>query len=71
MLSREPGKLKAGASKCLVWMGLGLGSVFLTAQMAANPPQAIAADHWAALMAWLPIFIFGPLSVFFLDRIKT
>lgn len=71
VLTREPGKLKMGASKCLVWMGLGLGSVFLTAQMAANPPQAVTADLWAALMAWLPIFIFGPLAVFFLERIKT
>ena len=71
VLTREPGRLKSGATKCLLLMGIAMGSAFLTAQMAANPPSGINADIWAAVMAWLPIFIFGPLSVLFLERIKT
>ncbi|HET6250106.1 MAG TPA: LptF/LptG family permease [Tepidisphaeraceae bacterium] len=71
VLTREPGKLKAGATKCLIFMGLGLGSVFLSQQMAANPMGGIPPDKWAALMAWMPIFIFGPLSVYLLEKIKT
>jgi lipopolysaccharide export system permease protein len=71
VLTREPGRLKSGATKCLLLMGIGLGSVFLTAQMAANPPAGATPDVWAALMAWLPIFIFGPLAMVMLDRIKT
>ena len=71
VLTREPGGLKAGATRCLALMGAGMGSMFLAQQMAGSPPAAIAADRWAALMAWLPIFIFGPLSVYLLEKIKT
>ncbi|MDB5300229.1 MAG: lipopolysaccharide transporter permease [Phycisphaerales bacterium] len=71
VLTREPGRLKSGATKCLIFMGLGMGSVFLTQQFAATPPSSIKPGDWAALMAWLPIFVFGPLSVFLLERVKT
>ncbi|MDB5357701.1 MAG: lipopolysaccharide transporter permease [Phycisphaerales bacterium] len=71
VLTREPGRLKSGATKCLIFMGLGMGSVFLTQQFAATPPTSIKPGDWAAFMAWLPIFVFGPLSVFLLERVKT
>ncbi|HWE01698.1 MAG TPA: LptF/LptG family permease [Tepidisphaeraceae bacterium] len=71
VLTRDTGSLKSGATKCLIYMGIAMGSVFLSQQLAGSPPAFMAADRWAALMAWLPIFIFGPLSVFLLERIKT
>jgi lipopolysaccharide export system permease protein len=71
VLTREPGKLKQGATVCLVLMGLAMGSIFLCQQIANTPPTPAIAPHWPAIMAWVPIFIFGPLSVFLLDRIKT
>jgi hypothetical protein len=76
VMTREPGTLKTAATKTLFLMGLAMGSVFLFHQMAGNIPPTLATmqsgpSTWAMLMAWGPIFIFGPLSVFLLDRIKT
>ena len=71
VLTREPGHLKAAATKCLVLTGIGMGSIFLAQQIAANPPDLRLAAQWPALMAWVPIFLFGPLAVFLLDRVKT
>jgi lipopolysaccharide export system permease protein len=71
VLHREPGQLKTGATKCLALMGVAMGSVFLTQQFANTPPRSIPPDKWAALMAWAPIFIFGMLSVYLLDRVKS
>ena len=71
VLTREPGKLKQGATICLLLMGLAMGSIFLCQQIANTPPTPELAGQWPAIMAWVPIFVFGPLSVFLLDRIKT
>ena len=71
VLTREPGKLKRGATLCLLLIGLAMGSIFLCQQIANTPPTPEIAAHWPAIMAWVPIFLFGPLSVFLLDRIKT
>ncbi len=71
VLTREPGHLKAAATRCLVLTGLGMGSIFIAQQIAANPPDLRLATQWPALMAWVPIFLFGPLAVFLLDRVKT
>jgi lipopolysaccharide export system permease protein len=71
VLTREPGKLKQGATLCLLLMGLAMGSIFLCQQIANTPPSPRIAAQWPAIMAWVPIFLFGPLSVFLLDRIKT
>ncbi|HEX4796812.1 MAG TPA: LptF/LptG family permease [Humisphaera sp.] len=71
VLQREPGRLKSAATKCLILMGIGMGSVFLTQQFANVPPGSIRPDQWTALMAWLPIFIFGPVSVYLLERVKS
>ena len=71
VLTREPGKLKQGATICLALMGLAMGSIFLCQQIANTPPNPAIAAQWPAIMAWVPIFVFGPLSVFLLDRIKT
>ena len=71
VLTREPGRLKAAASKTLFVTGLAMGCIFLSQQFAATPPASIPADRWTALMAWTPVFIFGPISVYLLDRVKT
>lgn len=71
VLTREPGKLKSSAFNCLLLTGLCMGSVFVTYQMAASPPSPDLANLWPALMAWMPIFIFGPLSIFLMSQIKT
>ena len=71
VLTREPGKLKQGATLCLLLTGLAMGSIFLSQQLANNPPKPQLAAQWPAIMAWVPIFLFGPLSVYLLDRVKT
>jgi lipopolysaccharide export system permease protein len=72
VLNHDPKTLKAGATKCLLLIGAAMGSVFLAQQLAGNPPAGITwPSGWAALMAWIPIFIFGPLSAWLLDRVRT
>ena len=71
VLTREPGKLKQGAMACLLLTGLAMGSIFLSQQLAGSPPKPQLAAQWPAIMAWLPIFVFAPLSVYLLDRVKT
>jgi lipopolysaccharide export system permease protein len=76
VLTREPGKLKTAATKPLALMGVAMASVFVFHQLAGNIPPTLGAmpsgvATWAMLTAWSPIFIFGPISVFLLDRVKT
>ena len=72
VMTREPGKLKTAATKCLVLTGLGMGAMFLSHQVAGTrPPNPAWAEHWPAIVAASPVFIFGPLAVFLLDRVKT
>lgn len=71
VLTPEPRQLKAAATKTLILTGIAMGSVFLSQQLAATPPSSIGPEHWTMLMAWLPVFIFGPVSVYLLDRVKS
>ena len=72
ILTREPGRLKIDGAKLLIAVGLAMASVFLCNQIAAHPPSGAQwADRWPAIMAWLPIFLFGPLAIFLLDRMHT
>jgi lipopolysaccharide export LptBFGC system permease protein LptF len=71
VLTREPGTLKTAALRCMTLTGLCMGSVFIGYQMAASPPSPDLINLWPALMTWMPVFIFGPLSVYLLDRIKS
>ena len=71
VLTREPGHLKAAATKCLILTGIGMGSIFIAQQLAANPPDLRMTAQWPIVMAWIPIFLFAPLAVFLLDRVKT
>jgi lipopolysaccharide export LptBFGC system permease protein LptF len=69
VMSREPGKLKLGAVKCVVLCGTCLATIFISHQLAGTPPAGAEwVDRWPLLMAWIPIFIFVPVSVLLLDR---
>jgi len=72
VLIREQGQLKYAVTRCLVLVGACMATIFICQSLAGFPPPSPAwQDRWPALMAWLPIFVFGPLSVFLMDRVKT
>jgi lipopolysaccharide export LptBFGC system permease protein LptF len=70
VLTREPRQLKTAATRCVLLCGACLTVAFLGHELAGHPPAGLS-RHWPALMAWLPIFTFGPLSIWLLDRVKT
>jgi lipopolysaccharide export LptBFGC system permease protein LptF len=70
VMSREPGRIKQGIAVCTFLCGACLGTIFLSYQLAGTPPGGHQwADRWPAIMTWMPIFIFGPLAVWLLDRV--
>ena len=71
VLTRDPGQLRSAAMKCLGLSMLGLGGIFACAMLAGQPPNPAWADRWPAMMAFIPIIIFGPLAVWMLDRVET
>lgn len=71
VLSREPTRLKAAATKCLILTGLCLCTSFLGQQLTGQPPSSSIAQQWPAIMAWMPLLIFGPIAVYLLDRVET
>ncbi len=72
VLTRQPGQLRQAAAKTLIIVGSAMAFVFLCQMLAREPPATLEwAGRWPALMSWLPVFIFGPLSVFLLDRIES
>lgn len=71
VLTREPGVLSSMAVRCGILVALIMASVFVTQNLAASPPRPEWLDQWAAFMAFLPIFIFGPIAVWLLRQIKT
>jgi lipopolysaccharide export LptBFGC system permease protein LptF len=71
VMTREPGKLKQDLTKLLVIVGLAMGTIFVARQIAAHPPSGPLAASWPALWAWVPVFIYTPLSIYLLDRLHT
>ena len=71
VLTREPGRLKSAAMKCLILSGSCLATVFVCSMLASQPPKPAWANLWPAVMAWVPILLFGPLAVWLLDRVET
>jgi lipopolysaccharide export system permease protein len=73
VLIREPSQTKYAVMRCLVLVGLCMAMIFICQSVAERPllTGPFWADRWAALSAWAPILIFGPLSVFLIDRVKT
>ncbi len=72
VLTFDPKSLKPAATKCLTLTGLAMGSVFLCQQIAGQPPLGPQwVSTWPALMSWMPIFIFLPVSVLLMERVRT
>lgn len=72
MLAREPVNVKTHAMKMLILIGACMAMYFLCYYLAGVPPQGAKwANLWPALMAWLPVFVFGPVSIVLLDRVKS
>jgi lipopolysaccharide export LptBFGC system permease protein LptF len=70
--TREPSALKRQVVWCFILVGLCMATVFITQNLAGNPPPGMRnAPNWPLVMAWLPILVFGPLAVFLLDRMKS
>jgi lipopolysaccharide export system permease protein len=74
VLTREPGRLKFAAARCLTYTGTCMGLVFMTYQLSASPPGSGwfgDPQHWPAIMSGLPVVLFGPLAVWLMERVKT
>jgi len=72
VLTREPQQLKTAATRSIFLTGMLMTAAFASQELAGQaPPNPMLASQWPALMAWLPIFIFGPISVILLDKVKT
>jgi len=62
-LDRSPANVLNDAGKCMVVCGICYVSTFVA--------QSIRAESQSALVAWIPIFVFGTLAMVLLDRVKT
>jgi hypothetical protein len=72
VLSREPGRTRIGILQCAGLCGACMAAIFISQQVAGTPPAGSQwVDRWPAIMAWVPILIFGPMAVWLLDRVKT
>ena len=72
VLTREPQQLRTAATRAIFLTGALMTAAFASQELAGQAPSnPILANQWPALMAWLPIFIFGPISVILLDKVKT
>lgn len=72
VLTREPMQLRTAATRVFILVGLCMATIFITQSLAGQPPADPAlAAKWPGIMAFAPIFIFGIISVYLLDRLKT
>jgi lipopolysaccharide export system permease protein len=68
LLTREPTSVLVGGGQALLFGGLFFAMAFVTHALA---PTAIEDESRRALMAWVPILIFGPIAVLHLANAKT
>jgi lipopolysaccharide export LptBFGC system permease protein LptF len=73
VLTRQPGQLRQAAGKTLAWVGTAMAAVFLCQMIARDPPvvDPAWAARWPAILTWLPVFVFGPVAVWLLDRMES
>lgn len=62
-LNRSPGNVTHDTGKCLLMCGLCYVSSFVA--------QSIRPEAPSALLAWIPIFVFGTVAIVLLDRVRT
>jgi lipopolysaccharide export LptBFGC system permease protein LptF len=71
VLLREPGSLRWAATRAVVLTGACMACMFVAHQMAGTPRGGMDPTTWVLLLLWMPIFIFAPIAVVLLDRVKT
>ena len=71
VLTRDPAGLKWSATRTLLLTGTCLCSMFVAHQLAGSTPMVASPEIWTPLVLWMPIFVFGPISVVLLDRVKS
>lgn len=62
-LTCRPSNVLVNGGLALLWCGLFFAMIFLA--------QSQIRTEWAALVAWSPVFLFGPLAVYKLANVKT
>ena len=62
-LDRSPGNVMHDTGKCLLVCGLCYVASFVA--------QSIRPEAPSALLAWIPIFVFGTVAIVLLDRVRT
>jgi len=62
-LDRSPGNVLGDAGKCMLLCGLCYVVTFVA--------QSVHSESASALPTWIPIFIFAPVSIVLIDRIRT
>ncbi|MHC4696969.1 MAG: LptF/LptG family permease [Planctomycetota bacterium] len=62
-LDRSPGSVLNDAGKCVLACGL--------CYVVAFAAQSIRPESASALPAWIPIFVFAPVAIVLIDRIRT
>lgn len=65
-MNRLPGNVLGQGAKAMVVCAIAFLAIFL-GQQVVEP----IGGFWQALPYWLPIFVFGPISVLLLDNVKT
>jgi lipopolysaccharide export LptBFGC system permease protein LptF len=71
VLTREPGSIKLAATRTVLLTGACMGSLFLAHQLAGRSPSENLTSIWPALAMAIPIFVFAPIAVWQLERVKT
>jgi hypothetical protein len=62
-LDRSPAIIIPDATRCVLVCGLCYVSTFVA--------QSIRVDNPSAVIAWVPLFLFGPMAIVLLDRVRT
>jgi uncharacterized membrane protein YdcZ (DUF606 family) len=72
VLTREPLLLRAATARVFMLVGGCLATIFITQSLAGQQaPTPALLTKWPAIMAWVPIFLFTPVALFMIDRVKS
>lgn len=72
ILTREPGALRNRVLLCFTLVGACMAMIFLCQHLAGQPPlNPQWTDRWPAVVSWFPIFVFFPIALVLLDRVKS
>lgn len=71
VLLRNASGLRWAATRTVLLTGACLACMFVAHQLAGSPASSWDPGTWSALLLWSPIFLFAPVAVVLLDRVKT